>query len=822
MSATAQRNENVAVYLIDNNAIKEANIRIGTTATATFEPAGDVTHFSTEHGRPAGEALVLRRQRVVSGWHGELFGMHQNSVFNSRTFFQVGGVKPSRRNYWGGRVGGTLPKLGFFSFNGAQRDVRGMVNGNVLVPLAGERTPLATDPARRAFVQRILDAYPNELPNRPDFDIRALNTNAPQRIDEINGAARLDTDIGPKNKLLLLHSIERQRIDAFQLIGGQNPDTSLHTQRSRLTWRRELSASTELNLSAGFQRTRSVLLPDETSVGPRIRMGFQIEELGPDSQFPINRAATTFRYGGSLAHATADGKHSFSLGGTWFRFQLNGVESANLRGYYQFTNNFGRQAIENVRLGTPSTYEVTIGELARGYRNWSGEGWVTDRWRLHPRLQLFYGLRWSGESQPYEIRGREAMPYDGDFNNFAPRFALAWRIGAGWTGRAVYTTAFSQILPVTYQQIRNNPPGVRYIQVQEPDLVNPLRGINLNDPNARYSPTWIAPELTSPYSHLYSAQLERSFLGTGSLRLTYVGSRTIKLLNSFILNRAEPVADVSKITPATVDARRPDPRYYEIRQVVNGGVAWYDAGQMTLTMPVKRGFTGMFQYTFSKGLDQGVDFSSTAANRDILSQRSQYQFDSYQDRKGLSNFDSTHSYLWSYSYDVPVFQGTNRLLKAITRDWQLSGVCMWKTGTPLTLYIGSDAPGFGNVDGGPSDRPHIVDPSILGSTIGNPDTAPLILRRERFAFLRPGEKAGNLGRNNFRKAPIWNWNAGVTRVWRLGATERSVQIRAEAYNLTNTPQFDEPQRNLSAPPFGKIKNTLNDGRVFQFVLRLFL
>ena len=38
-------------------------------------------------------------------------------------------------------------------------------------------------------------------------------------------------------------------------------------------------------------------------------------------------------------------------------------------------------------------------------------------------------------------------------------------------------------------------------------------------------------------------------------------------------------------------------------------------------------------------------------------------------------------------------------------------------------------------------------------------------------------------------------------------------LRAEAYNVTNTPQFDEPQRNLTSPSFGRITNTLNDGRV---------
>ena len=99
-----------------------------------------------------------------------------------------------------------------------------------------------------------------------------------------------------------------------------------------------------------------------------------------------------------------------------------------------------------------------------------------------------------------------------------------------------------------------------------------------------------------------------------------------------------------------------------------------------------------------------------------------------------------------------------------------------------------------------------------------PDTAPLILSRERFAYLRPGELAGSVGRGTFRKAPIWNWNASIARQFRL-PNEWLLQWRAEAYNLSNTPQFDEPQRNLSSPAFGKITNTLNDGRVFQFGFR---
>jgi hypothetical protein len=375
---------------------------------------------------------------------------------------------------------------------------------------------------------------------------------------------------------------------------------------------------------------------------------------------------------------------------------------------------------------------------------------------------------------------------------------------------------------VSYQQVRNNTPLVHYVQVQNPDLVNPLRGINLSEANARASPTVLSEDLTSPYSHQYNFSLERRLAGMYLLRLGYAGSRTMKLLHPYILNRADPVPGIP-LTTATVDQRRPDPRYYEVKYIGNGGVAYLDAAQATLELPMRGGWGASVSYTFGKAIDQGADYTSTAANQDLSKGRSQWQYDNLADRKGLSNFDSTHALLISYYWDLPSPRNGPRALAWLGQGWQVSGVTLLKSGTPLTLYVGSDAPGYGNVDGGSADRPNIVDPSILGATIAHPDTAPLILRRDRFGYIVPGEPRGNLGRGTFRKDGIANFNAAVSRQWRWGGGgERTVLLRAEAYNLTNHAQFDEPQRNLSAPPFGKITNTLNDGRVLQVGVRVIL
>ena len=123
------------------------------------------------------------------------------------------------------------------------------------------------------------------------------------------------------------------------------------------------------------------------------------------------------------------------------------------------------------------------------------------------------------------------------------------------------------------------------------------------------------------------------------------------------------------------------------------------------------------------------------------------------------------------------------------------------------------------MDGDRRDRPMVVDPSVLGRTIGHPDNSTQLLPRSAFRFINaPAEMWGNLGRNTFRKGNISNLNAGISRDWSLGA-DWQMTFRAEAINLTNTPQFADPGKELTSPNFGQINNTLNDGRTFRFLLR---
>ena len=88
----SRRNENVQFNLVDNNALKELNVRLGTTATIIREFQPERSYFGAEFGN-APSAVLHAPPVEAKQFHGNVFYGHQNSVFSARSFFQVGSVK---------------------------------------------------------------------------------------------------------------------------------------------------------------------------------------------------------------------------------------------------------------------------------------------------------------------------------------------------------------------------------------------------------------------------------------------------------------------------------------------------------------------------------------------------------------------------------------------------------------------------------------------------------------------------------------------------------------------------------------------------------
>jgi len=441
-SGESRRNENVQFNLVDNNALKELNVRLGTTATIVreFNPASG--YFGAEFGA-APKASITLPATIKSGFHGRLYETHLNSVTSARSFFQVGGVKPARENDYGFNFGLNAWRNARLFVEASQQKIRGSVNGNVLVPKPDERAPLATDPATRAVVAKFLAAYPKEPPNRTDINPRALNTNAPQSVDNSQANIRLDQSFGAKDAVALQYQFTSQSVDAFQLVAGQNPDTDTKSHLARIVWTRSWSAKTITNFSIGYDRLTSLLRPDENAVGPYVSPS-GLTSLGPDGSIPLDRAQNQIRAAALVRQANGD--HDWSAGFGVTRRQINGAETDVHRGYFSFANDFGADAITNLRLGKPSQHIVSIGDVHRGFRLWETQIYASDKWRINPRLDLQYGLRWQPATRPTEVNNLNVVPYDSDWNNLAPVFGFAYRLAKNFgVARGAYGAHFGEI-----------------------------------------------------------------------------------------------------------------------------------------------------------------------------------------------------------------------------------------------------------------------------------------------------------------------------------------------------------------------------------------
>jgi hypothetical protein len=508
----------------------------------------------------------------------------------------------------------------------------------------------------------------------------------------------------------------------------------------------------------------------------------------------------------------------FSVGAEADRLQNNGLEASSERGNYYFRNDFGRDAITNFRMGIASRYSAAIGDGHRGFRWFEQQYFVGDVWKMRPDFTVNYGLRYTPVTGPNEVNHLTPVNFNCDCNTFSPQFGFASQIHGAGVIRAAYGLQFGDIYAQTLQQVRWDPPNFLKVEVQAPpSLITPLQDTYLG-PGARHLHFDVPQNLESPYSHQYTFLWEPLQGKPWSIQLGYIGSRSHKLFMMWFANRAVPVPSVPQAT-ATITQRRPDPRYYELREARNASNAYFDAARITLKSPAWHGFTGDASYWFSKAIDTGSAYTNMAAGDEALQGYSQSQSPVAQDLKGPSAFDQSHAVMARFQYAPPALSSGGHLVRGVVNGWRLSGVFLAKTGLPFTVITGSDGPGSGNVDGSNGDRPNILDPTILGRTIGDPNTSTSLLPRSAFGYIAPTDSRGTIGFDTFRRGGIRNMNAALARSWTL-RSEWQATFRAESINFFNTPQFANPNPDLSSPAFGKITNTLNEGRSLQFTLQL--
>ena len=178
---------------------------------------------------------------------------------------------------------------------------------------------------------------------------------------------------------------------------------------------------------------------------------------------------------------------------------------------------------------------------------------------------------------------------------------------------------------------------------------------------------------------------------------------------------------------------------------------------------------------------------------------------------GLSGFHTRHALVFSGTYELP---GSGALLGGWRTNWLMSiysGQAQTINCTPAT---GSGTGCYANVVGDPYAGSHDVTQFYNPLAFANPNPVATIGQTD---FSPLGGK-----RSQVTGPPLRQLDLGVAKqlgVWSQG----QVELRAEAFNVTNTPSFNLPGslNFLDARNFASITSMRNTPRQFQLGLKVY-
>ena len=169
-----------------------------------------------------------------------------------------------------------------------------------------------------------------------------------------------------------------------------------------------------------------------------------------------------------------------------------------------------------------------------------------------------------------------------------------------------------------------------------------------------------------------------------------------------------------------------------------------------------------------------------------------------QDRHQLAN--------GTMSYMTPTV--TKGLLGALASDWRLSGILTMRSGAWLNITTGLD----NAMNGISNQRPNQISDDVYGAkTLG--------AYLNRAAFSQPALGTfGNLQYRAIEGPGYWDISMAVSRILNMG-NMRTLELRMEAFNLTNNFNWGDPATNINLGTFGRITSMAGTPRIMQFGIK---
>ena len=504
--------------------------------------------------------------------------------------------------------------------------------------------------------------------------------------------------------------------------------------------------------------------------------------------------------------------------------EITGGDSFGARGGFRFRSGptqieggpVGNQynAFASFLLGLPD--QIGRLKLVEPYttRNEQYSVYIRDQWQAHAKVTISYGTRW--EYFPIPTRSHRGLErYDVNTNTmmvggvgvvpkdlgvhvsrtlFAPRLGITYRP----THRTVLRAGFG-VTNDPYalaRPLRTNHPGVLNLLLQAPNSLAFVSHLSdgipaIPDPdlgNGIISVPGAITVLTLPNTFVrgrirswnvaMQRELRWGFVGEAA----YVGTRQIDQLGFRELNWS-PIGGGQ----AGRQLNEKFGRTGQTRLVAPIGNSQYDALQTRLDRRFANGIHVGVNYTFSKSIGIAGNPNSDGALRINIP-------DYYALNRSLSDFDRTHALNITNITELPF--GPNRrwlndgkVLSQIVSGWQVNNILSFYSGTPFSVTASGTSLNAPENDQRADQVTRKV--AILGG-IGrtNPYFDPL-------AFAPVTEaRFGTAPFNSVRGPGVKSWDLGVFRRFQL-PRQMDLQFRVEAFNVTNTPRFSNPNGNVS-------------------------
>lgn len=827
--------------------------------------------YSAEYGRGGGGQIVVTTKQGTNELHGSAFEFLRNDALDAKNFFDSAADKiPAfRRNQYGATVGGPIKKdrtFFFFGWEGLRRRQARTSAGSVpslefrngdfssLLPQTVIRDPLTGQafvdnriPANRIdpVTRELMKLYP--LPNNSDPVRNFVGTpKETQNFDQFN--VRLDHRFSDKDTLLGRFGIHDDtsffpfgNLGQTQGLPGFGRDDELRTRHVTISWTHIFNPSIIAEARVGFSRLRQPRIQEgkrvfkdfvknvglngldanEINFGtPRVTItGFDF--IGDPTNLPQDRADNTYQWIYNVSITKSN--HAVKAGADIRRLQENLLLNGTARGQFDFTNRYTGHAAADFLLGFPFRSSRTTNFQNIFERQTHNNFYVQDDWKVSPKLTVNLGLRYEYNTPVKERFGRFSafdtktgqivvqgkVPgtggvYRSDWNNFAPRAGFAYRLQdktAVRLGYGIFTDVF--IVGNNFLQLALNFP----FRIPETFTAGNTPQISLSrDPfptvlsSASISPSSADPDFRDGYVQNWNFTVERELPANMVVEAAYLASKGTKLLTTRDINQATPGA-------GAVGPRRPFQGFGGISQRESAGNSIYHALQLRFEKRFSHGLSFLSAYTFGRAIDlasSGGD--SVQDTRNLRAER------------GLADFHTKHRWVFNYIYELPFGPGKrygashSGLVGRLISGWQINGITTLQAGRPLTANLTGDNANTGRSG---TDHPNLVGNSRLSGDRRSPDGW-----FDRGAFTIPAPFTfGNAGRNTLIGPGLSNLDFSVVKNnrWR---ENYNVQFRAEFFNVANHPNFDQPNRSVNSPQFGKIFATNGFSRQIQFGIKV--